>query len=473
MARILVIDDDTLVQKSFSRLFRDNGHEVALAGSLSAGTKAAQTGVDVIYLDLDLPDGDGLGIIDGLTAMPGNPEVIVITGMGSDYAARKSIESNAWDYISKPASPSAVLETLESALAYRKKADKARVAPLSFDPGGIIGQSPAIKRSLRDIGKAAASGAGVLIRGETGVGKELAARCVHRNSDRKNGPFVVVDCSNLTESLVESILYGHVKGAFTGAHADRKGLVAQADNGTLFLDEVGKLPPALQKSFLRVLQERQFRPVGAAKESGSDFRLVAATHRDLAAMAEKGRFRADLLYRLKTVEIVLPPLRERGDDTALLTDYFVARTCDRYGIGPKGISDELLAVTAHYHWPGNVRELMNVMDAAVIQAGTDPIIYPKHLSPHIRLGFLRQKAHGDHTPERPAITGRTGRADPEGIVAYAEYKKGCDQKYFERIMERTAFDIKRASQLSGLSVPSIYRYLSQLGISTKKGKIQS
>ena len=469
MARILVIDDDKLVLKSFSRLFKDKGHKVLLADTLSAGKEAAQKGVDVIYLDLDLPDGDGLHLIDDLTAMPWNPEVIVITGMGSDYAARKSMERNAWDYISKPASPSAVLETLESALTYRRKANKEQAAPAVFDPGGIMGKSPAIRRSLQDIGRAGASEAGVLIRGETGVGKELAARSVHLNSGRKGGPFVVVDCSNLSESLVESILYGHVKGAFTGAHADRKGLVAQADKGTLFLDEVGELPLELQKSFLRVLQERQFRPVGAARESHSDFRLVAATNRDLAAMTEHGRFREDLLYRLKTLEIVLPPLRERGDDIALLTSYFVNRTCDRYGIGVKGTSEELLTVTGEYHWPGNVRELMNVMDAAVIQAGTDPVIYPKHLPAHIRLGFLKRK-EGGQDPNGPSQADTNAPVLPEEIVAYAEYKRSCDRRYFEWVMQDADHDIGRVSQLSGLSVPSIYRYLSLLGIPTRKGK---
>ncbi len=468
MARILVIDDDKLVQKSFSRLFKDKGHEVVLAGTLSAGKLSAQQGVDVIYLDLDLPDGDGLHIIDELVGMTWNPEVIVITGMGSDYAAQKSMESNAWDYISKPASPSAVLETLESALTYRRKAKKKHRAQTVFDAVGIVGKSPAIQRSLQDIGRAAPSDAGVLIRGESGVGKELAARAVHLNSSRRKKPFVVVDCSNLSESLVESILYGHVKGSFTGAHADRKGLIPLADKGTLFLDEVGELPPELQKSFLRVLQEHRFRPVGSEKESCSDFRLVAATNRDLAAMAEQGRFRRDLLYRLQTIEIVLPPLRERDGDIALLVSHFMDRTCDRYGIDQKEVSDELLKVAGDYKWPGNVRELMNVTDAAVIQAGTDPVIYPKHFPAHIRLGFLKGKA-GTKILDLPELE-NTPQPWPEKILPYAEYKHSCDRRYFNRVMESVDNDISRVSGLSGLSVPSIYRYLLQLGIPTKNRK---
>lgn len=467
MAHILVIDDDKLVQKSFSRLFRDKGHEVILADTLSTGERSAQQGVDLIYLDLDLPDGDGLGLIDKLVKMPGNPEVIVITGMGSDYAARKSMESNAWDYIAKPASSAEILETLDSALTYRKNVKKKSPTFPPFDPCGIIGQSPSIQRSLQDIARAASSETGVLILGETGVGKELGARAVHLNSNRKDKPFVVVDCSSLTETLVESILYGHLKGAFTGAHTDRKGLVAQADGGTLFLDEVGELPPELQKSFLRVLQEHQFRPVGSDKELHSDFRLVAATNRDLNTMAEQGKFRSDLLYRLKTFEVNLPPLRERGDDIELLAYFFINRTCDRYGIDNKEVSDELLKVVANYHWSGNIRELMNVMDSSVIQAGTDSVIYPKHLPAHIRLEFLKNKGQID-TPDQ-SLPDNTPLAISEKVLPYSNYKRGCDHQYFTLVMQQSGNDINRVSQLSGLSVPSIYRYLSQLGISTKKG----
>ena len=469
MAQILVIDDDLLVRKSLSRLFRDKGHEVFTADTLEAGKEIALGGVDVVYLDLDLPDGDGLHAIDELGGIGRQPEVIVLTGMGSDYAARRSMESNAWDYISKPASPSAVLRSLESALAYRKVAKKQYAVATTFDAGEIIGESFTMQRSMEDIGKAAGSEAGVLILGETGVGKELAARALHRNSSRKSGPFVVVDCSSLSESLVESTLYGHAKGAFTGAHTDRKGLVAEADGGTLFLDEVGELPPELQKSFLRVLQERRFRPVGTDREVESNFRLVAATNRDLSAMVEEGKFRSDLLYRLQTVEVVLPPLRERGEDISRLASHFIARTCDRYGIEVKTVSSELLKVTAAYSWPGNVRELMNVMEAAVIQAGADPVIYPKHLPAHIRLGFLGVKKPGSTVEQQQQAQAREdAQPQPEKISTYAEYKRDCDRRYFRLIMQTADHDIGRVSKLSGLSVPSVYRYLSQAGIATKK-----
>jgi len=480
MARILVIDDDLLVRKSLSRVFCDQGHEVFSEETLAAGVAAAEEGVDVVFLDLDLPDGNGLQAIDALCATAGHPEVVVITGMGSDHAALKSMESRAWEYIAKPASPAVVLQVLDSALTYRLEAKKEYLAGAALDTCGLIGESPAMVKSLHEIGKAAASDASVLIRGETGVGKELMARAVHENSARKNGPFVVVDCSGLASSLVESILYGHEKGAFTGASADRQGLVAQADGGTLFLDEVGELAPEQQKSFLRVLQERKFRPVGAGREISSDFRLVAATNRDLGAMVAQGSFRSDLLYRLRTVEVVLPPLRERGEDVRKLAGHFIERTCDRYGLDTKKISTELIRVVGKYSWPGNVRELMNVMEAAVIAAGMDSVIYPKHLPGQVRMEFLG-RAGTSVAPAASVTASRTSTAEPvpqvhqeqQGtITAYADYKKDCDRSYFERLLTETAGNIPRASEISGLSVPSVYRYLSQVGIPTKIRKRQ-
>ncbi|MBE0585438.1 MAG: sigma-54-dependent Fis family transcriptional regulator, partial [Desulfofustis sp.] len=353
MSRILVIDDDMLVRRSLSRLFTDKGHDVLLAENLAQGVAAAETGVDIVYLDLDLPDGDGLRAIDELGMSPWRPEVIVITGMGAHYGAQRTMESNAWDYLSKPATPQKVIDSLESALTYRREVKNRPVAAGTPDKLGILGESSVMRRTMAEIGKTAASDAAVLIRGETGVGKELAARAIHENSRKRKGPFVVVDCSNLSESLVESILYGHAKGAYTGAHLSRMGLIAEADGGTLFLDEVGELPLSLQKSFLRVLQERSFRPLGDNREQTSDFRLVAATNKDLDKMVERSLFRSDLLFRLRTVELTLPPLRDRGDDRKLLARHFVDLTCKRYAITPvKVISDALLQVVLDYSWPG-------------------------------------------------------------------------------------------------------------------------
>ncbi|MFO7595948.1 MAG: sigma-54 dependent transcriptional regulator [Desulfocurvibacter africanus] len=466
MARILILDDDEFIRNSLSRCFADMGHEVLLAGSLTEGMAQARTGVDVIYLDLDLPDGDGQKAIDALAATSAHPEIIVITGLGNNYGAQEALASGAWDYISKPASPHSVKTSLVSALSYRKEKGGSRAAKPGFDRCGILGDSLSMQRARQLIARAAESEASVLILGETGVGKELAAQAIHANSTRSDRPFIVVDCSNLTETLVESVLYGHIKGAFTGAHGDRKGLVAEADGGTLFLDEVGELPMSLQKSFLRVLQEHRFRPVGSAKEQTSDFRLVAATNRDLEAMARNGNFRSDLLFRLRTVDVALPALRERGKDVADLAAHFTARLCARYGFPAKKLSQQLIKVLLGYTWPGNVRELGNVMEATVIEAGQDPVIYPKHLPGNVRVSVLDRGRRA-----RPAaqVTPRPARREKAagGILSYGEYKALRDQAYFQHLMDVCDYDITKASQLAGLSVASIYRHLGLAGISTR------
>ncbi len=473
MARILIIDDDALVRNSLTRLFADMGHEVLPAGSLAQGREAADGGVDVVYLDLDLPDGDGLAAIDDLAASPGRPEVIVITGMGAGVGARRSMQSSAWDYISKPASPQAFRNSLRSALQYRQGARRDTEIRPDFDPCGIAGEDVSMRRTLEDVEKAARSEAWVLLTGETGVGKELTARAIHANSQRRGGPFVVVDCSNMTDTLVESMLYGHVKGAFTGAHVDRQGLVAEANGGTLFLDEVGELPLSIQKSFLRVLQERRFRPVGSQREQSSDFRLVAATNRDLNAMVVEGAFRSDLLFRIRTVDIVVPPLRERGDDRQRLAAHFVGRICGRYGLPLKELSSELYGVVDGYGWPGNVRELANVMEAAVVNAGQDPVIYPKHLSSHVRLSFLDEAGLPSRPWEPVRKAGRGGSGGRAVMPSYQEHKAERDREYFGRLLEAVGHDIPRASRVSGLSVPSVYRHLSLAGIPTRKGTRRS
>ncbi len=469
MARILVIDDDEFIRDSLSRCFSDLGHETLLAANLAEGLDRAETGVDVIYLDLDLPDGDGQKAIEALSATASRPEIIVITGLGDNYGAKETLARGAWDYIPKPASPHAVKASLAGALDYRKDRRGGPQAGPGFAACGIIGEAPSMQRAKELLARAARSEASVLILGETGVGKELAAQAIHVNSSRSAGPFVVVDCSNLTETLVESVLYGHVKGAFTGAHADRRGLVAEADGGTLFLDEIGELPISLQKSFLRVLQEHRFRAVGAGREQSSDFRLVAATNRDLEAMTRAGTFRSDLLFRLRTVEVCLPALRERGPDVAMLAAHFAVQSCDRYGLAPKKLSAQLRKVLSVYAWPGNVRELGNVMEATVIEAGQDPVIYPKHLPAHIRVSFL-DKGRKRRPGSAPAAggPGPSRREKPAGsILSYGEYKALRDQAYFQQLMEVCEHDVTRASRLSGLSVPSIYRHLGLAGIPTR------
>ncbi len=493
MARVLIIDDDPLVRRSIERCVADMGHEALTAGSLKEGLALAETGVDTVYLDLSLPDGAGQNAVEALTACPLHPEIIVITGMGGNYGAEDSLTRGAWEYISKPASPSIIRESLASVLEYRHSKLPHEDAAKKENDGallkdcGIIGHSAAMDRVRRLIGRAAESEASVLILGETGAGKELVAHAIHANSGRSNGPFVVVDCSNITESLAESTLYGHVKGAFTGAHADRQGLVAAANGGTLFLDEVGELPASMQKYFLRVLQEHTFRPVGSEQERSSNFRLVAATNRDLESMTHEGQFRSDLLFRLRTVEVHLPPLRDRGGDIAELADFFVQKTCKRYDLPGKRLSRQLIKKLEAYPWPGNIRELANIIESSVIDAGRDPIIYPKHLPSQMRVSFLEKEPqpthaapsapqassvpimYGEDQPRHPALADQTPMAEaPAEVQTYERYKSQRDKIYFQQLMDLCQYDVTKASHVSGLSVPSIYRHLALVGISTKR-----
>jgi len=310
MAKILIIDDDQMICKSLSRIFQDMGHEVLYALTLKQGVKEAKSGdFDIVFLDVKLPDGNGLKHLPVIREVPSLPEIIIITGHANPDSAELAIRNHAWDYIRKPASIDVVTLVLTRALQYReeKKAGKSAVTLKSIKREGIIGSSPGIINCLDLVARAAGSNANILISGETGTGKELFAWAVHANSFRAEENFVAVDCTSLPKTLIENLLFGHAKGAFTGADKKEDGLVKHADGGTLFLDEIGELPLTTQKTFLRVLQERQFRPLGNTREIKSDFRLVSASNRNLGETAKLGKFRKDLLYRLRSITIHLPP----------------------------------------------------------------------------------------------------------------------------------------------------------------------
>ena len=265
---------------------------------------------------------------------------------------------------------------------------------------GIVGSSPSMMACLERVAHVAGSDASVLITGETGTGKEGFAWAIHENSRRADKNFVVVDCATLSDTLVESVLFGYQKGAFTGADRSREGLIKQADGGTLFLDEIGELPLAVQKAFLRVLQERRFRPLGGKEELRSDFRLVAATNRDLDAMVRDGQFRSDLLYRIRSFTIELPPLREHPEDIPALVTYHVSRLAERHGDKMLNFSPEFLDALKAYQWPGNVRELVNALERVLAEAGDDTTVFPKDLPSHIRVQMARSAVGGKATARK-------------------------------------------------------------------------
>ena len=452
MANILIIDDDEMFGELLSDMVTDLGHHPVHVSTLQSGLQEAASGAyDVIFLDVRMPDGSGLDILPALREKPLSPEVIIITGAGDPDGAELAIKNGAWDYIEKQSSIKQMELPLVRALQYRKET-KHKTPKVALKLEGIVGKSPSMLACYDLLAQAANSEASVLIFGETGTGKELFARAIHNNSPRASGNFVVVDCAALTESLIESALFGHEKGAFTGADRTQTGLIKQADGGTLFLDEVGELPVTMQKAFLRVLQERRFRPLGSKHEAESNFRLVAATNRNLEEMVETGLFRKDLLFRLRSITIELPPLRIRPEDIKDLVLYHTARMCESYGLGPKGFAPEFIQVLSAYDWPGNVRELVNTLDMALAAARHEPTLFPKHLPSKMRIQMARALVgKGSLSQSVTAETASPGA----GLPKLREYRDAAvnhaEKQYLQNLMTMVAGNIKEACRISGLS----------------------
>lgn len=467
MADILIIDDDRLVSAMFSDAVSGMGHQVQAAFNLSEGLeKASCSRFDVVFLDVRLPDGNGLEAITRIRAGGGPPEVIIITGAGDPDGAELAIRNGAWDYVEKPLSLSVISLPLLRALQYREaKADKRKPVPLRLE--GILGDSTKIKTCLEVVAQATVSDANVLITGETGTGKELFAQAIHSNSPRSHRNFVTVDCAALPSTIVESVLFGHEKGAFTGAERVQVGLVAQADGGTLFLDEVGELPLSIQKAFLRVIQEHAFRPVGGKEEVASNFRLVAATNRNLDEMVASGSFRKDLLFRLRAIHIDLPPLREHPEDIKALVVHYVALLCERYGVGMKGFAPEFVECLMSYHWPGNVRELKHAMESALAAAGDAPLLFKQHLPASIRIQIARNGLHRNKQAEDGPLLLESFKANRQSSVEASE------NRYLRDLMRITRWDIKQACQISRLSRPRLYSLLRKYGVTREETVMES
>ncbi|MBI5522965.1 MAG: sigma-54-dependent Fis family transcriptional regulator [Desulfarculus sp.] len=472
MARVLIIDDDEQLCRMLALKVGLLGHQADFFPSLAEGLQAASQAVyEVAFLDVRLPDGSGLMGLPALRQTPGAPEVIIMTGAGDPDGAELAIKSGAWDYIKKPSSMQAMTLALLRALQYRQEraAGRQRVALRRAE---IVGDGPAMAACLDLLAQAAGSEQAVLISGETGTGKELFARAIHHNSSRAGGPWVVVDCGALPENLVESLLFGHERGAFTGASEPREGLVRQAHGGTLFLDEVGELPLKVQKAFLRVLQDRRFRPLGGRSELASDFRLLAATNRDLEEMAGQGRFRQDLLFRLRGLGIPLPPLRQHPEDLRGLVAFHLERLCGHYQLATKGLSPDFLAALMAYPWPGNVRELVNTLEQVLTRAGQAPTLFPRHLPQELRVYLARASAGaGDsaasgQTP--PRAGGAAGPAAPAalptGLPSLKEHRRGQDRQYLQELLLLTGGQVAEACRVSGLSRSRLYELLKEHGL---------
>lgn len=378
-SRLMIVDDDRTFRRSTAALLRQDGHEVDEAGDgQEAVLRLREQSYDLILLDLRMPGLDGVGLVEVLRTWGEDTPILMISGFATVDVAVEALHMGADDFLTKPVEPDVLSARVEALLERRPSGQ----GEGSSAPGGLLGRSPGIRAVLEVIGRVAPTDATVLVTGETGTGKEVVAKAIHELSDRANGPFVAVNCAGLAEGVLESELFGHVRGAFTGAVKDRTGLFQAADGGTILLDEIGDVSPGMQHRLLRVLQERELTPVGAVRPVPIDVRVVAATNRDLKEEREAGRFRDDLYYRLNVVRIELPPLRERREDIPLLADAFFRRV----GRLPNaGCSPLALRILQAHRWPGNVRELFAALESAHIQADGRRI-EAQHLPVEVRGG---------------------------------------------------------------------------------------
>lgn len=381
MAKILIVDDEINMLKSLQILFQTSPfYEVETATTGKEAIDKFSLDTDIAIIDLALPDMDGISVLKAIKEIKEETEVIIMTAYSSIKTAIESVKAGAFDYITKPFEPDELLIVVEKALQLIElKRENRRLKEVREIPfPEIIGRSKEIKEVMSLINKAAETDANVLIFGETGTGKELVAKMIHFKSKRSSGPYIPINCSALPETLIESEFFGYAKGAFTGAFQDKPGKLEMVHGGTLFLDEIGDMPLSMQAKFLRVIEEKRIQRLGDSTWRETDFRLISATNKSLEKLIKEGKFRDDLYYRIKVIEIKIPPLRERREDIPLLIDYYIQKKKAEFGISYVEISPEAYSLLLSYDYPGNVRELQNIIESALLISGGK--IQKSHLS---------------------------------------------------------------------------------------------
>ena len=452
---IVVIDDDRTIQATLSAVLTRHGYEVRVGQNAAQGRKRiAEAKPDLVLLDLGLPDADGLDVLRELKAEHPEVPVIVLTANDSLANAIESIKLGAFHFLAKPYAVEELISLCTRALdhqtlareAMKLRAEKEALQSRLREAEAQLGPV-AISRRMREVeqlvARVAPSEANVLLTGESGVGKEVFANSLHRQSNRANGPMVKLDCGAFPANMIESELFGYVKGAFTGAVASFPGMLAEAHGGTLFLDEITEMPVELQTRFLRVLQEREFRPLGSTKNLSANFRLIAACNRPPAQAVQDGRLRQDLYFRLKTFELEVPPLRERREDLAMLTDTFLRRFARQLDRPVPQLAPETLELLRAYPWPGNVRELQNAIEHALVLCD-GPVLGPQ---------FLPREIQRPDLAPASAATGGTSLT-----------LGGMEREALLDALRRAGGNKKRAAELLGIHRPTLYAKLKRFGI---------
>ena len=441
---ILIVDDDAAMRQMLESLFKEQGYEVVQADSANAALECAREAeFDAVLSDIKMPGKSGVKMVGELRGIRPDTPVVLMTAFGSIDSAVEAMRAGAFDYITKPFEPEAVLLTLERAVERRVLEEENRRLRRALDTtssmGDLIGESPAMREIFAMIRKIAHSRSSVLITGESGTGKEVVARTLHYHGARARKPFVPINCTAIPEGLLESELFGHVRGAFTGAHASKRGLFEKADGGTLFLDEIGDMGSVLQGKLLRVLQDREIRPVGGTQSVRVDVRIVAATNKDLSREIEEGRFREDLYYRLNVIPIHIPPLRERREDVAPLVENFLRRHSDgeRRVLAPAA-----LARMIAFPWKGNARELENAIERALTLCDSEEIGVED-----LPLGL----SNGADDP---------GSFDPRDLRPLAETQmslRELDDLYIDEVLGLTGGNKVKAARILGIDRKTLYR----------------
>lgn len=449
MGRVLIVDDEESIRVTLRQILEDEGYGVEECGDGERSLQILDHGeFDVVLLDVWLPGMDGIEVLQQITSRRIPVEVVVISGHGNVETAVKATKFGAGDFIEKPLSLERVLLAVANAIKKRRLEQRTQILTSQIQREvNLVGRSPAIQALKEQIQRAAPTSGRVLILGENGTGKEVVARLVHQYSNRASEPFVELNCAAIPSELIESELFGHRKGAFTGAVENKKGKFLLADGGTLLLDEVGDMSLTTQAKVLRVLEEQAFEPVGGSETRRVDVRVIAATNKNLPAEISKGRFREDLYYRLNVLPLLVPPLRDRGEDVPLLCDYYLDYYARQYGIPPKRLSADSARVLGSYPWPGNVRELRNLMERLMI------MVVGNQIQP------------SDLPLELPVPTGAA--IPKEGPLK--EAREAFERSFILRTLHRNAWHITRTAEELQIERRHLYRRMATLNIRKEDG----